>query len=90
MTHKAARSRAEQTYRMITVTAGGLYLATHSVTVTALGTAAATVLFGWSMWLTHRSELALLDGARSSPASNEREADPGHVRPLQQVPGGAR
>jgi hypothetical protein len=37
-----------------TVTVGGLYLATHSVTVTAVGTRASTLVTCWSMWMDRR------------------------------------
>ena len=48
----SARGRtAAQQINTATVTAGGLYLATHSVAVTAIGTIAWAMMAGWSMWL---------------------------------------
>lgn len=83
MTRKRGLGCTQQVCNGISVTAGGLYLATHSVAVTALGMTAATVLCGWRMWLAHRGELSLSDGAGPSAATNERGADLGHVLPLQ-------
>lgn len=36
------------------VTVSGLYLATHSVLVTLIGTVAASLVTSWTMWLSHR------------------------------------
>jgi len=41
----------QRIFNTATVTVGGLYLTTHSVTVTAIGTAAATIVECWSIWL---------------------------------------
>jgi membrane protein implicated in regulation of membrane protease activity len=38
-------------FKTMTVTIAGLYLATQSVTVTIVGTAAASVLTCWALWL---------------------------------------
>jgi hypothetical protein len=46
-------------------TAGGLYLTTHSIPVTAIGTGAASLLACWTLWLAHLQ-------ARSAAASQER------------------
>ena len=52
-----ARTSASETaavqriFNIATVTVGGLYLATHSVTVTTIGTAASTIVTCWSIWL---------------------------------------
>jgi hypothetical protein len=50
---------AQQICNATTVTVSGLYLATHYVAVTALGTVATAALCGWSMWLACRNGLAL-------------------------------
>lgn len=42
---------AQRIFNTATVTVGGLYLATHSVTVTAIGTAASTIVECWAIWL---------------------------------------
>jgi hypothetical protein len=44
---------ARTIFNTATVTVGGLYLATNSVTVTVIGTAAAAVVTGWTIWLAH-------------------------------------
>ena len=41
----------QRIFNTATVTVGGLYLTTHSVTVTAIGTAASTIVECWSIWL---------------------------------------
>jgi hypothetical protein len=48
----------QQAINSIAVTAGGLYVATHSVTATILGTTASTGVIAWRLWLTHRRVLA--------------------------------
>lgn len=40
---------AREMLNSATVTVGGLYLATHSVTVTLIGAAAACVMAGWAL-----------------------------------------
>jgi hypothetical protein len=67
---------AKTTFNAATFTIAGLYLATHSVTVTLIGTLAATALTGWVMWLP-RDQNRILDhgeppvtppaGSRQSP-----------------------
>jgi hypothetical protein len=44
---------ARTIFNTATVTVGGLYLATNSVTVTVIGTVAAAVVTGWAIWLAH-------------------------------------
>jgi len=39
-------------FNTATATVAGLYLASHSVSVTAIGASASTVVACWSMWLT--------------------------------------
>jgi hypothetical protein len=43
-------------FQAATATVGGLYLATHSVTVTAIGTCAATAVTAWATWLIRRDD----------------------------------
>lgn len=45
---------ATRMFQTATATVGGLYLATHSVTVTAIGTCAATAVTAWATWLNRR------------------------------------
>jgi hypothetical protein len=47
---------AEHVFNTATAAVGGLYLATHSIIATIAGTAAATALGGWHLWLSHRRE----------------------------------
>lgn len=42
---------ATRVFQTATATVGGLYLATHSLMVTAIGTCAATALTTWATWL---------------------------------------
>jgi hypothetical protein len=53
-------------FNTATVTVAGLYLATHSVTVTLIGTIASTALTCWAMWLPYKPKRAL-DGADQLP-----------------------
>lgn len=52
--HRSEIDLAEKIFNTATVTVGGLYLATHAVIVTLIATAAASLLTGWTMWLSHR------------------------------------
>lgn len=49
---------AQRAFNTTTVTVGGLYLATHSVVVTITGTAAASLLTCWTLWLARRDRAA--------------------------------
>jgi hypothetical protein len=60
----------QKVFNTVTVTVGGLYLATHSVLVTLIGTAAAGLLTGWTTWLSHRRNRVL---ATQRPLSNQPE-----------------
>ena len=53
---------AKTTFNTAAVTIGGLYLATHSVAVTPVGTLAATVLTCWALWLSRDQDQALNRG----------------------------
>jgi hypothetical protein len=46
---------AQQAVNSTAVTVGGIYLATHSVIVTVVGTAASTLLTAWALWLARSS-----------------------------------
>lgn len=69
---------ARTTFNMAAVTVGGLYLATHSVPVTIIGTLAATALTGWAMWLPRSRNKTLTDGEAPAtpPASSGRSRQP--------------
>lgn len=41
---------AQSAFQAVAVAVSGLYLATHSVAVTAIGTTAATALASWAAW----------------------------------------
>jgi len=45
---------ATRMFQTATGTVGSLYLATHSVTVTAIGTCAASAVTAWATWLIRR------------------------------------
>jgi hypothetical protein len=42
---------AQRAFHTVVVGVSGLYVATHSVDVTMIGTTAATVVAGWAAWL---------------------------------------
>lgn len=52
-THRSEPSlaAAQRAFHAVVVEVSGLYIATHSVEVTMIGTAAATVVAGWAAWL---------------------------------------
>ena len=56
-------SSAQPAFNTATGAIGALYLATHSIVVTLVGTVAATAMFGWGMWLAHRREPTATDPA---------------------------
>jgi hypothetical protein len=78
---------AQQICNATTVTVGGLYLATHYVAVTALGTVAA--LCGWSMWLACRNGLALPGSTAPSCTDDEHAAIPTRALSMRQISGDA-
>jgi hypothetical protein len=49
----------QQAINSLAVTVGGIYLATHSVTVTVVGATASTLLTGWTLWLAEQRNQAL-------------------------------
>jgi hypothetical protein len=58
---------------MTTATVAGLYLATHSVTVTVIGTCSATALTAWAAWLSESSSQSD-SGLRSSECCSSSPA----------------
>jgi hypothetical protein len=54
----------QQVINATAVTVGGIYLTTHSVSVTIVGAAASTLLNVWALWLAHRRNQAVLTGAQ--------------------------
>jgi hypothetical protein len=61
-------------FNTATITVGGLYLATHSVAVTLMGTTAATTLTCWVSWLAHRRSKINRTDARLPPTEAARDA----------------
>jgi hypothetical protein len=76
---------AQQICNATTVAVGGLYLATHSVAVTALGTVTAAALCGWSMWLACRNRLALPDRTEPSCTDDEYGAIPTRALSMRRI-----
>src|SRR5262245_37256693 len=68
-TRRPARdlNAARTIFNTAPVSVGGLYLTTHSVAVTLIGTAAATALTGWTLWLPYKRNRAL--GNRDNAAT---------------------
>jgi hypothetical protein len=64
---------AARVFQTVTVTVGGLYLATHSVTVTMIGTCAATAITALSSLPENVGRLRLRPGL---PPGRHRRADP--------------
>lgn len=64
----------QRIFNTATVAVGGLYLATHSVTVTAIGTIASAAVTCWSTWMANYR----LDtrSTRSTGKSNAVSAEP--------------
>lgn len=58
----------------VTVTVGGLYLATHSVMATLVGTTASTVLTCWAMWSPYSRKQTLADREQSAAQSESHIA----------------
>jgi hypothetical protein len=56
--HRSGRDLivATKAFNTAAATVGSLYLATNSVTVTAIGAAAATATTAWAIWLHHRRD----------------------------------
>jgi hypothetical protein len=61
-------------FNTVTVTVGGLYLATRSVIVTIIGTAAASLLTCWALWLVQRR--GRTDEGRESQSSAIDQTEP--------------
>jgi hypothetical protein len=70
-THRPEPSLATAQHAFHTVTAGvsGLYIATHSVKVTMIGTAAAIVVAGSAAWLLRNRQESDTQPMKLSPAS---------------------
>ncbi len=62
-----------QATNSMAVTVSGVYLATHSVIVTAFATGASTLLTAWAWWEPHRRNRELIAGEARAPRSS---ADP--------------
>ena len=68
-TRRSARDlvAARTLFSTATATVGGLYLATHSVAVTVIGTTASTALTCWAMWLPYKRNRALASREQAIP-----------------------
>jgi Flp pilus assembly protein TadB len=66
--YESSSTGAQQAINSMAVTVGGIYLATHSVTVTVVGTTAATLLTAWTLWLRQRQNLGLTDTDTRNPS----------------------
>jgi hypothetical protein len=64
------------TFASASVTVGSLYLATHSVAVTLIGTTAATGLTSLVIWLSHTCKRA--SGETEHPSERNRTANVDH------------
>jgi hypothetical protein len=79
---------AQRTFHTVVVAVGGLYIATHSVVVTAIGTIAATALACWAPWLVqHRLRSVAATGqpigtAHEQAAINHGDNTPGNPKSL--------
>lgn len=64
----------QKVFNTATVTVSGLYLATHSVLVTFIGTFAASLLSGWTTWLSlsHRRNRMLTSGVAPQDRTRTR------------------
>jgi hypothetical protein len=56
---------ARAIFSSATITVGGLYLSTHSIIVTVIGTLAATALACWAMWLPRGEDRTLTNTEES-------------------------
>lgn len=52
--HPSQLDLTQNIFNTTAATTSGLFLVTHSVTVTLIGTVAASLLTGWTMWLPPR------------------------------------
>jgi hypothetical protein len=60
---------AQSAFQVVAVAVSGLYVATHSIAVTAIGATAATALASWAAWLLHQRR----DTAPKSAADGHEE-----------------
>jgi hypothetical protein len=70
---------ARAIFNAATTTIGGLYLATHSVTVTAIGAAASTMLTCCAIWPRDKPTRALDSAILPSASGPDDARDPGRV-----------
>lgn len=62
---------AQRAFQAVAVAVSGLYIATHSVAVTLIGTTAATAMTGWAAWLHGQHQEP---GAQATAAEREETA----------------
>ena len=67
---------AKAAFNTATVTVGGLYLTTHSVVVTLIGTTASTMLTCWAMWLSYNRNRTLDDREQVAIAQAHEGGNP--------------
>jgi hypothetical protein len=68
---RASLAATQCAFQTVAVAVSGLYIATHSVAVTMIGTTAATAMTGWAVWLLgqHRESGAQATAARRKEAA---------------------
>jgi hypothetical protein len=64
---------ATRAFNTATIPVGSLYLGTHSIIVTITGTASASLLGCWTLWLARQGH-AVINQDRQLPASGPTEA----------------
>jgi hypothetical protein len=66
---------ARSIFSSATITVGGLYLTTHSIAVTLIGTTAATALACWALWLPRGQDRVTRTDAEASATPVRQVAD---------------
>jgi hypothetical protein len=76
---------AQKLFNTATITVGGLYLTSHSVAVTLIGTTAGMGVTGWSMWLEYNrsgsnscSETSMPTSGAAGESTSDTAVDTDH------------